>query len=105
MLPPYRPGLDIEITLLPSTTALAYPLYSISYEELLVFRKTLYELLNSSFIYTSRSDTSAPVIFIKKPRGGIRIYIDYRVFNIIIKKDGYPLPLLYNTLRDIAYIK
>ena len=78
------------------------PLYSMSREELLVLRKTLYELLDAGFIYASLTEGGAPVIFVKKPRGGLRFYVDYRALNVITEKDDYLLPLIQDTLQDIA---
>ena len=65
-----------------------------SKEELLILRKTLYELLNVGFIRASLTEGRAPVIFVKKPRGGLRFYVDYRALNTITEKDDYPLPLI-----------
>lgn len=45
------------------------------------------ELLDKGFIYASSSPALAPVLFIRKPGGGLRFYIDYRGLNIITKKD------------------
>ncbi|KKF92071.1 Integrase p49 [Ceratocystis platani] len=104
-LPPSRPGLDTEIRLKADESTPACPLYSMSREELLVLRKTLYELLDSSFIRASSAEGGAPVIFVKKPGGGIRFCIDYRALNNATEKDGYPLPLIHDTLRDIASAK
>ena len=67
-----------------------------------MLRKTLYELLDSGFIRASSSDAGAPVIFVKKPGGGLRFCVDYRALNAVTQKDGYPLPLIKETLRDIA---
>jgi hypothetical protein len=69
-----------------------------SRDELLILRKTLTDLLNKGFIWISSSLAVALVLFIKKPRGGLRFYVDYRGLNWIIKKDCYPLPLIYETL-------
>ncbi|KAL2885129.1 retrovirus polyprotein [Ceratocystis lukuohia] len=104
-LPPSRPGLDTEIRLKPDESTPACSLYSMSREELLVLRKTLYELLDSGFIRASSAEGGAPVIFVKKPGGGIRFCIDYRALNNATEKDGYPLPLIHDTLRDIASAK
>ena len=49
-LPPHRPGLDHEINLVEGREPPAMPLYSMSRDELLVLRKTLYELLDQGFI-------------------------------------------------------
>ena len=58
-----------------------------SKEELLVLRKTLTELLDKGYIRASNLSTTALVLFAKKPRGGLRFYIDYRRLNMITIKD------------------
>jgi hypothetical protein len=102
ILPPSRPGLDHEINLQPGKSVPALPLYSMSREELLVLRKTLYDLLDSGFIRASSSSAAAPVIFVKKPGGGLRFCVDYRALNQITAHDSYPIPLISETLREIT---
>ena len=81
------------------------PLYNMSRDELLVLRRTLTEYLDKGFIRVSNSSTAAPVLFIRKPGGGLRFYINYRRLNKLIRKDRYPLPLIYETLRNIGRAK
>ena len=76
-----------------------------SRDKLLVLRKTLIDLLNKGFIRVSNSPTAAPVLFVKKPGGGLRFYVNYRGLNRITKKDRYLLPLIYETLRNISKAK
>ncbi|KAH0829387.1 hypothetical protein FOPE_10738 [Fonsecaea pedrosoi] len=76
-----------------------------SREELLVLRKTLIELLDKGFIRVSNSPAAAPVLFVRKLGGGLRFCVDYRGLNKITKKDRYPLPLIYETLRNIGRVK
>ena len=76
-----------------------------SKDELLVLRKTLTDLLDKGFIRVSNSPAAAPVLFVKKPREGLRFCIDYRRLNRVIKKDRYPLPFIYETLRNINKAK
>ena len=78
------------------------PLYSMSRDELLVLRKALNELLDKGFIRVSRSPAAAPILFVKKPGGGLRFCVDYRSLNAITKKDRYPLPLINDTLERIS---
>lgn len=78
------------------------PLYNMSTEELLVLRKTLTEYLDKGFIQVSNSPAAAPVLFVKKPGGGLRFCCDYRALNQITKKDRYPLPLIHETLERIG---
>jgi hypothetical protein len=73
-----------------------------SREELIVLRKTLTELLDKNFIRASSSPASAPVLFVKKPGGGLRFCVDYRGLNAITCKDRYPLPLISETLRSLS---
>ena len=76
-----------------------------SRDELLVLRKTLTKLLDKGFIRVSNSLAAAPVLFVKKPSGGLRFCIDYRGLNRITKKNRYLLPLIYKTLRNIRKAK
>ena len=61
--------------------------------------------MDSGFIRASSAEGGAPVIFVKKPGGSLRFCVDYRALNSITEKDGYPLPLINDTLRDIASAK
>ena len=76
-----------------------------SYKELIVLCKTLIELLDKNFIRASSSLALAPVLFIRKPRGGLYFYIDYRGLNAITRKDRYLLPLINETLRSLSKVK
>ena len=96
-LPPYRQGIDMEIKLEcdqqgKEKEAPWGPLYSMSRDELLVLRKTLLELLDKGFIRVSYSPAGAPVLFARKPGGGLRFCVDYRALNAMTVKDRYPLP-------------
>jgi len=81
------------------------PLYNMSRDELLVLRKTLTEYLSKGFIRVSNSPAAAPVLFVRKPGGGLRFCVDYRGLNKITRKDRYPLPLIYETLQSIGKAK
>ena len=74
-------------------------------DELLVLRKMLLELLDKNFIRVSSSLAAAPVLFVRKPGGGLRFYCDYRALNKLIRKDRYPLPLIQETLNRINKAK
>jgi transposase InsO family protein len=81
------------------------PLYSMSRQELLVLRKELTSHLDRGFIRVSNSAAAAPVLFVRKPGGGLRFCVDYRALNRITKKDRYPLPLIRETLDNIGKAK
>ena len=48
-----------------------------SYNKLKVLNKTLKDYLSKNFIRAFKSLAAAPVLFIKKPGGGLRFYVDY----------------------------
>lgn len=109
-LPKHRDGMDMAIDLEPDENGRDPqipwgPLYSMSRDELLVLRKTLTELLDQGFIRVSHSSAASPVLFAKKPGGGLRFCVDYRALNAITKKDRYPIPLISETLRQVSQAK
>ena len=109
-LPPHRLSIDHEINLEKDEKGQEKPppwgpLYGMSREELILLRKTLTELLDKNFIRISSSSAGCPVLFAKKPGGGLRFCVDYRALNSITKKDRYPLPLINETLRSLSKAK
>ncbi|KAI0991225.1 hypothetical protein K3495_g16962, partial [Podosphaera aphanis] len=105
--PPHRPGADTKIDIIKDEKGREKdipwgPLYDMSREELLVLRKTLTDHLGKNWIRASSSPGGAPVLFVKKPGGGLRFCVDYRALNAVTVKDRYPLPLIKETLRQVA---
>jgi len=105
-LPPLRgPHVDHRIELIERDekgNKVEPPLYNMSREELLLLRKTLLEYLDKGFIRVSHSSAAAPVLFARKPGGGLRFCYDYRALNKLTKKDRYPLLLIHETLERIG---
>lgn len=108
-LPPHRGSLDHAINLQhengkPMSPPWG-PLYNMTREELLVLRKTITDLLSKGWIRPSNSAAAAPVLFARKPNGGLRLCVDYRGLNSITVPDRYPLPLFKETLRQLSKAK
>jgi hypothetical protein len=106
-VPPHRENKDHAIELIKDNEGKEAqvpwgPLYGMSREELLVLRKTLTDYMDKGWIRASSSPAAAPVLFVKKPGGGIRMCVDYRALNRITKPDRYPLPLIRETLRNLS---
>ncbi|KAD4982099.1 hypothetical protein E3N88_18770 [Mikania micrantha] len=55
-------------------------------------KKQLDELLEKGFIRPSSSPWGAPILFVKKIDGSMRMCIDYRELNKVTIKNKYPLP-------------
>ena len=90
---------DHKIDLEPGTTPPFGPIYPLSESELRVLRKYLDKMLASGKIQRSTLPAAAPILFVPKPDGTLRLCIDYCGLNKITIKNCYPLPLM-NELRD-----
>lgn len=88
-LPPHRPE-DCDIPLIEGSKPPFGSLRGMSQDELRVLKKYLEENLTKGFIRMSSSPAAAPVLFAKKPGGGLRFCVDYRGLNNITIKNRYP---------------
>jgi len=77
-------------------------MYSLSQTEVQALRKFLNENLRIRFIRPSKAGHSAPILFIKKKDGSLRLCINFRGLNRLMKKDRYPLPLISNFLDALG---
>jgi hypothetical protein len=90
-LPPER-ELDFTIELKPGVEPISKTLYRMTASELCELKMKLKELLDLGLIRPSVSPWVAPVIFVKKKDGSLRLCIDYRDLNRVIVKNRYPMP-------------
>ena len=90
-MPPDR-DIDFCINLEPGTRPISIPPYRMAPAELRELKAQLQELLNKGFIRPSASPWGAPVLFVKKKDGSLRMCIDYRQLNKVTIKNKYPLP-------------
>ena len=60
--------------------------------ELKELKEQLVELLDKGFICPSASPWGAPILFVKKKDGSMRLCIDYRELNRVTIKNKYLLP-------------
>jgi hypothetical protein len=91
ILPPHRPY-DLSINLKEGAKLHHGPLYSMTELESQTLKKWIDEELASGKIRRSESEAGAPVMFVKKADGSLRLVVDYRSLNEITKKNVYPLP-------------
>lgn len=61
-------------------------------KELKELKIQMQELLDKKFIRPSVLPWGAPVLFVKKNDGSLRMCIDYRELNQLAIKNKYPLP-------------
>uniref|UniRef100_A0A2N9EM84 Reverse transcriptase n=1 Tax=Fagus sylvatica TaxID=28930 RepID=A0A2N9EM84_FAGSY len=90
-LPPDR-EVEFSIDLVPGTAPISKAPYRMAPAELKELKGQLEELLDKGFIRPSASPWGAPVLFVKKKDGSMRLCIDYRELNRVTIKNKYPLP-------------
>src|SRR5687767_8837761 len=90
-IPPER-EIDFGIDLLPDTRLIYIPPYRMAPAELKELKEQLKDLLDKGFIRPSISPSGAPVLFVRKKDGTLRMCIDYRQFNKVTIKNKYPIP-------------
>ena len=101
VLPPHRPY-DHRVPVQEDAKLPFSRLYSMSQNELEVLKKYLDDNLRKGFISPSSSPVASPVLFVKKPGGGLRLCVDYRALNALTTKNQYPLPLIRETLSRLS---
>ncbi|GBG74533.1 hypothetical protein CBR_g18943 [Chara braunii] len=79
--------------------------YRMSPRELEELRKQLDELLEKGWIRPSSSPFGAPVLFVPKKEGELRMCIDYRGLNAITVKNAEPLPRINDLLDRVQGCK
>ena len=96
---------DHIIYLKEDTQALMSALYSMSRDEALKLCQYLDENLSKGFIWVSRSDAAASVLFVKKLREGLHFCVNYWGLNVITVKNWYLLPLISETLNCLNWVR
>ena len=103
-LPPQRHN-DHKIELDPTKNVPNKKLYSMKEKELEELRDYLGKNLSRGWIRESESPVGAPILFVKKKDGSLRLCVDYRGLNAVTKKDRYPLPLIGEALDRLSTAK
>nr|GFC69018.1 hypothetical protein [Tanacetum cinerariifolium] len=90
-IPPVR-EVEFNIELIPGAEPISKAPYHMAPVELKELKDQLQELLERGFIFPSVSPWGAPVLFVKKKDGSMRLCIDYRELHKITIQNRYPLP-------------
>nr|GFC32530.1 retrotransposon protein [Tanacetum cinerariifolium] len=90
-IPPVH-EVEFSIELIPGAEPISKAPYRMALIELKELKDQLQELLERGFIRSSVSPWGAPVLFVKKKDGSMRLCIDYRELNKITIRNCYPLP-------------
>ncbi|KAJ9544482.1 hypothetical protein OSB04_024189 [Centaurea solstitialis] len=104
-LPPTR-QVEFRIDLIPGAAPVAKAPYRLAPAEMRELSNQIQELLDKGFIQPSSSPWGAPVLFVKKKDGSLRMCIDYRELNKLTIKNRYPLPRiddLFDQLQGASF--
>ena len=63
------------------------------------------DILGKGYIRPSTSPYAVSVLIMKKPDGGLRIYIDYRALNVLTIKNRNAPPLIREILARLCVAK
>ncbi|KAI3822293.1 hypothetical protein L1987_09882 [Smallanthus sonchifolius] len=103
-LPPDR-EIEFQINLLPGAQHVAKAPYRLAPSEMKELMSQLEELTEKGFITLSISPWGAPVLFVKKKDGSMRMCIDYRELNKRTVKNKYPLPRIDDLFDQLLVLK
>jgi transposase InsO family protein len=106
-LPPHRQyDHKIQLEGEADPKSLGYtPLWALTDTELEVLKAYITENLDKGFIEPSYAPFAAPILFVRKANGQLRLCVDYRKLNAVTVKDRFPLPLIDETIARLSKAK
>jgi hypothetical protein len=99
---PPKENIDLSINLMLGVAPISKTLYRMSTPKLEESHMQLEELLKKGYIHPRVSPWSAPILFVKKKDGTLRICIDFKQLKKVTVKNKYPFPRiddLFDQLR------
>ncbi|KAF8751562.1 hypothetical protein RHS01_08343 [Rhizoctonia solani] len=104
VLPPHR-EYNIAIDLVPDAKLSPGPIYGMTDAESKALKQHIEEELATGKIRPSTSSAGAPVMFVKKADGSLRLVVDYRKLNDVTHKNVYPLPRQDDLMAKLRHAK
>src|SRR5438034_6897758 len=81
------------------------PIYNLLEKELKTLWEYLAKALDRGWIRESSSPAGAPILFVPKKSGELRLCVDYRGLNHLTIKNQYPLPLIGELMDHLLKAK
>jgi hypothetical protein len=102
-MPPKR-NVVHPIPLEPGTKPVYRPMYRLSPRRRRNAKKQVKYLLEKGLVQPSNSPWGAPILFVPKPNGKLRMCCDFRMLNRATIKNKFPMPLI-DDLLDVLHVK
>ena len=99
-LPPLRVSREV-IPLVPGASVPNRPMFRYTQPEMAEMHKQVETLLQAGLLRKSTSPFGAPVLFVKKKDGSMRMCVDYRGLNKVTVPNRYPLPRVDDLLDKL----
>ena len=103
-LPPAR-NVGHTIPLEPGAVPPFRPLYRLSPLEQAEAKRQIEEYLAKGWIEPSSSPYGAPILFVPKKNGQLRMCVDYRALNKVTVKNRFPLPRIEDLFDKLRHAK
>jgi hypothetical protein len=100
-LPPRR-DIEFSIELAPGVVPVSRTPYRLSTPELVELKLQLKEMIDKGYILPIMSPWGAPILFVRKKDGTLRLCIDYRQLNKVTIKKKYPLPMIDDLFNQLG---
>ena len=105
MLPEHTGINDHAIKLEDSKQPPYKQIYSLGLVELKTLKTYIETNLANGFIQPLKSPAGAPILFVYKPNGSLRLYVDYQDLNNLTIKNRYSLPSISKSLDWLKQAK
>ena len=102
---PHKRKVDHKIEVKPGTEPPSKALYCLSQKELEELKSQFDKLLVKGYVRQSKLPYGAPVLFVDKKNGKLRLYVDYKALNKVTVNNSYPLPRIDDLFDQLAEAK
>ncbi|KAF8750040.1 hypothetical protein RHS01_09707 [Rhizoctonia solani] len=89
----------------PKRQTVPWPIYGMTNAESKALKQHIEEELATGKIRPSTSSAGAPVMFVKKADGSLRLVVNYRKLNDVTHKNVYPLPRQDDLMAKLRHAK
>ncbi|KAF7572761.1 hypothetical protein PtrM4_076660 [Pyrenophora tritici-repentis] len=103
-LPARRGAINYSINIIPRLKHLNAKIYGISKDEGLTVKAYIKDIRGRGEIRKSKLDFASPVLVVYKPRGRLRICVDYRALNAVTIKNRNAFLIIKETLAQLANV-